>query len=324
MLILLIIMMIIGGCNRIPQLIQANETHDFMPDGELITKNASEIVLTLDDIGEGWLLHNKGWDQPNRFFVIFFSKESAGVISDHRYVLNNFVITFDSSTEAKSEFNEMKTHAIQSKIGMENIDMGDDAYLTKDKIGGGIVLRYKNIIATVSFSDVNEDYDKIKVDELIEYSRLLKNKIVNPKFEEKIIMKNASELVLDLSDIGNDWILENSYQTENGGYVTVFRSKESGGVISDGRYGLSSTVNTFPTENDAKIFFKEHSSMIERSLRTYIGDESIIYYEPALGVVLFRENNIVIKINYDDVFENLNESKLVNYAKIIEIKIVDT
>jgi len=138
--------------------------------------------------------------------------------------------------------------------------------------------------------------------------------------DDKLITKNASELVLTLEDVGEGWILKNNYQIDEGWYAAIYKSEESwaGGE----RYGLTSSVRIFPGIEDARAFYEE-SKLIDGTSSVNIGDESIMYFEKYLGVIIFRENNIVVDISYNDDYGELDKSKLIYYAKIVEQKIAN-
>lgn len=162
-----ILMVIVSGCILV-------EEKNEIGEGNLIKKNASELVLTLEDVGDGWLF-DQATTTENSSATAFNSKEQ-GLVVDYRYWLSNKVIVFPNISSAKNDFDKREENA-KKYVRPTDIGIGNESYFGRYSIWGSIVFRYQNVVAYVELTDLDGRLDPSKKEELIRYAKILEQKI---------------------------------------------------------------------------------------------------------------------------------------------------
>jgi hypothetical protein len=144
-------------------------------DGEkadLIMENASGLALGPGDVGDRWALVDSGWDGPTGYYASF---SIAGADTpEGLFGLDNFVVVFNSTGEAESEFNSSVESAIIVGFDVERVEAGEEAYTIKAENGAILILRYKNVVSTIT---LNGPFDENDIEELMELAGVVEGRI---------------------------------------------------------------------------------------------------------------------------------------------------
>ena len=139
---------------------------------DLIMENASGLALGPGDVGDRWAPVDSGWDGPAEYYASF---SIAGADTpEGLFGLDNFVVVFNSTEEAESEFNSSVESAVLVGFDVERAEAGEEAYTIKAENGAILILRYKNVVSTIT---LNGPFDENDLEELMGLASVVEGRI---------------------------------------------------------------------------------------------------------------------------------------------------
>jgi len=117
-------------------------------EGELITKDASELVLTVDDLESGWvLIVDRSETQPNADSAYYVQFRTGSDALANPPTLDNKVAVYPNVGSAQSALNDEKP----KDVSLEYPDIGDASFFdTSNPLAQKLVFRENNVLVWVT------------------------------------------------------------------------------------------------------------------------------------------------------------------------------
>jgi len=296
----------------------------------LITVQASQMVLAIDDLGTGWvkgIAVSPAISKATSYSHVYFSKGSA-----FPPVIQNTVAVYRSIEIAGNVYEQEKP----ANVSLTNPNIGNECFFNNTvPLDKKLVFRRNNVVVWIWLqNDKSGDIES--------YARIVDKKIAaslipsipvpasSPPSQPSppvpatpvtpavtgVVNKQAYQMVLDLSDMGSGWNKGNaspSVKQQASSTCHVYYSKGTAYAP-----GVQNSTAVYRTVELAKsVFEKEKPSGTKLSFPG-IGDECFLNDSVALDKKLvFRKDNVIVWIWVQQYIEGDIEG----YARIVEQKI---
>lgn len=303
----------------------------------LITKQASTMTLTLQDMGQGWAQGTAvpgAIRQTSSFSHAYFTQGSAYAPS-----VQNTVAVYRSISAAESAYaSEKKTNAASSNPGIGNECLVNDSV----PINKLLIFRQNNIVVWLWLKQYKEG-------DIERYGRIVEQRIISvatasiqqpapavtppaeqtpaeppastqpegiTKSTEGLVTKQAYEMVLTKEDMGSEWIKGNVSPPS-------YRGSTSSSTVSYSRgTSFAPTVqNTVVVYRDVKLAQDAYASAKPASVtlsNPSIGDECFLNNSVAIDrLLVFRKSNVVVWL----WLKQDKTGDIEGYARTVEQKI---
>ncbi len=303
----------------------------------VITKQASIMTLTLQDVGPGWALGTMippAIQQAMSFSSSYFTQGSAYAPS-----IQNQVAVYRSIANAESAYaKEQQTYSASSNPGI-----GDECLVNDSvAINKVLIFRKNNVVAWIWLKQYKEG-------DIEQYGRLVEQKIIAAattpiqqpapavttpveqtpaessanyepvtitKSMEGLVTKQAYDMVLSMDDMGSGWIKGNvfppSYRySTSSSSVSYFRGAAYAPTVQN-------TVVVYREIKMAQDAYENARPANATLTNPSIGDECFLNNSVLIDKLLvFRKSNVVVWV----WLKQDKTGDIENYARIVEKKI---